>query len=329
MGTIYQLTFFLALGLLAIQITIFVFAVSLLGRAMEAAAKNEKEKLLERKENNEEAMAKIKKKIEEAEGQIPKGLTHELRKLERKDEKFEKEVSRIRKAPALLTVKGGVVPPGASLLGALAFICVAWYLYTIENLAGLIPLVIWIVGLAAIGYSIFRICCSLKVIENVAITSEEAALKRTVEAYKVAQKELEEEKKPKLGLNFEGARPPFRIEVGSQITLRFGLYLTQGDLARKPHVYFFAPSSFVFPGKKTWLQDADVTQVGGHITAVFQLEECRKGVTPLEDLTIKAPPVEGKFPFWYKITCEGFDSGLEKFAVIVKKSKTPVKQETS
>ena len=68
MGVIYQLTFFLALGLLAIVVTIFVFAVSLLGRAMESARESEKEKTKERRTNNAKEMAAIKKEIEEAEG---------------------------------------------------------------------------------------------------------------------------------------------------------------------------------------------------------------------------------------------------------------------
>ena len=38
-GVVYQLTFFLALGLLAIVITIFVFAVSQVGRATESASR--------------------------------------------------------------------------------------------------------------------------------------------------------------------------------------------------------------------------------------------------------------------------------------------------
>jgi uncharacterized membrane protein YhiD involved in acid resistance len=62
MGVIYQFTFFLALGLLAIVITVFVFAVSLLGRAMEAAVRSENEKLAERKKNNAKEMASIKKR---------------------------------------------------------------------------------------------------------------------------------------------------------------------------------------------------------------------------------------------------------------------------
>lgn len=161
--------------MLAIVITIFVFAVSLLGRAMEAAATSERGKLTERKENNTKEMAAIRKEIEEAEasGQIPKGLTRKLEKLEKRDREFDKELSIIRKAPELLTVKGGVVPSASWLLGALILSAGAWYLSTIQIFVW-IPVLIWVLGLAAIAYSVIRIYRCLKVIESVAVTSEEA-----------------------------------------------------------------------------------------------------------------------------------------------------------
>lgn len=49
MGVVYQLTFFLALGLLAIVITIFVFAVAQLGRATEVSSKQQQDILLKQK----------------------------------------------------------------------------------------------------------------------------------------------------------------------------------------------------------------------------------------------------------------------------------------
>lgn len=49
MGVVYQLTFFLALGLLATVITIFVFAASQIGRATESASKEQQDILLEQK----------------------------------------------------------------------------------------------------------------------------------------------------------------------------------------------------------------------------------------------------------------------------------------
>ena len=318
-GTIYQLTFFFAVALLAIVITIFVFAVSLLGRAIEAAARSETDKLAERKANNIEEMASIRKEIEEAEasGQIPKGLTRKLDKLEKNDKKFEKELGKIRKAPESLTVRGGVFYPCAFLIAALVLCGVAFYLSNVENIKWTIPLFIWILSLAAVGYSIYRICKSLRVIQSVAIPSEETAFKRETQAFKAALKEIEEEKKPKLVLWFIDTQPPFHVKTGAQMTINFGLQLTQGDLARKPIVYFFAPSGFDFPGNKTWIQHKDVSTVGGYITISVEFDECRLGMGLTKEVAVKVSPKTGAVSLWYKINCEGFDSGLKECKFVI------------
>jgi hypothetical protein len=336
MGVVYQLTFFLALGLLAIVVAVFVFAVSLLGRALEAAAKSEREKLAERRKNNERAMAAIRRKIREAErkGQVSKGLIRqlqrELKKLGKGDKKDEKELGKIRRAPKLLTVKGLVVPVGVSLLVALIFNGVAWYFWYLSTLdvfwdiylpfgffIRIEPVFIWIVSLAAILYSIFWIYLSLKVVESVAITSEEAALRKTVEAFKIAQKELEKEKKPELTLEFGGDQPPFHIKSGSQKTIVTELGLVRGDVAKRPEVYFLAPPGFNFPKRKTWVQAEEKETVGGYLTTQFELEDFKRGVTQRKKIIIKAPSSSGKFTFYYRITAEGFDSSYEEFEVVV------------
>lgn len=108
MDIIYEASFFLALGLLAIEITIFVFAVSLLGRAMEAAVAREKDKLSDNQRSNTEELTTIRKEIEEGEvsGHIPSGLTRKLRRLEKRERNFRKELQQIRLAPTLLTGHG-------------------------------------------------------------------------------------------------------------------------------------------------------------------------------------------------------------------------------
>lgn len=320
MGSIYELTFFLALGLLAIVITIFVFAVSLLGRAIEAAAISEKESLARRKESNRKEMVTIRKEIQKAEteGQIPKGLTRKLKKLEKKDKKFEKEQSKIRKAPESLAVRGGVFYPCAFLIAALALNAGASYLSNTQNIHWAIAFSLWILSLAAVGYGIYRICKSLKVIQSVAVPSEEVVFKRETEAFKSALKEIEEGKKPKFELEFREEKPPFHVKAELQMTIKFALSLTQGDLARKPIVYFFAPSGFAFPGSQTWVQSKYVEEViRGHITTQWEFDEIRTGITPVGELTLKVPSNKDEFTLRYRLTCEGFASGIKEFKVIV------------
>ena len=320
MGIAYQLTFFLALTLLAIVITIFVFAVSLLGRAVEVASREQEKTTREQKDATEREIAEMQKQVsalvkKKRIGQELRELEKRLKQLRKQDKNFEKKLSRIGRAPELLRVKGAVIHPSICLGIALILTGVAWHLSIIGIPTA--PVIIWGLGLAAIGYSIYRIYCSLKTVESVAITSEEAALKRTVEAYKISHKELEEERKPKLVLIFRNGNPPFHIGTGEELAIKFSLSLIQGDIARKPIVYFFAPPGFDFPGRHTWLQDEYVTTVGGHITTELKLEDCRRGISPLRIITLKATSDKGSFSLRYKLTCEGFDSDFEKFEVIV------------
>jgi hypothetical protein len=323
MGTIYEWTFFLALGLLAIVITVFVFAVSLLGRALEAAAESEKKKLGERRDKNAREMAAIRRKISKAErkGQVSKGLIRklqkELKKLEERDEKDEKELGKIRKAPKLLTVKGGVVPCGGCLLAALVLSGSAWYVSDIQIFDGVIPVLIWIPGLAAVGYTISRIYQCLKVIEGVAITSEEAALKRTVEAFKIAQKELEEEKKPGLELEFKGKEFPLHVKADSEVKLPLELFIHKGEFAEDVAVHICAPPGFSFPKEDTYTLDSDYDYPNYICLGWILTSRLIGGLQMARTITIKSPPSKGSFKIVYYIFCRGFRSKATEREVIV------------
>jgi ABC-type multidrug transport system fused ATPase/permease subunit len=318
---IYQLTFFLALGLLAIVITVYVFAVSLLGRAMEDAVRSENEKLAERKKNNAKEMASIKKEIEEAEdsGQIPKGLIKKLKKLEKKDNKFDKELAKIRKAPKLLTVNGGVIPPGIPLLVAIIFSGIAgyfWYLYTIDIFIWIDPVFFWIVSLVAIIYSIFRIYCSLKVIESVAITSEEAALKKTVEAFKIAQEELEDERRPELSLKLKDKKFPLQAKANSEMPLRFELSLSKGDFAEDIDIHICLPPGFGFPNRDTYTLGID-HDYPDYIVTTWEIPKVIKGLAYPKAIDIKTPPTAGSYNIVFYKRCKGLAADPVEEEIIV------------
>ena len=318
MGSIYQLTFFLALGLLAIVITIFVFAVSLLGRAMEAAATSEKQKLAERKKHNAEEMRAIKKEIEKAEasGQIPRGLRRKLDKLERRDSKFGKELSQIRKPPKLLTVRGGIVPCGVLLLAALVLTGLAWYLSAVENLIWMIHVFIWIPGLEAIGYTVSRIYQCLRVIESVAVPSEEAALAKETEAVKTALREFEEEKRPELELSFKDAQPPFHVKAESEILIEFSIMLSRGDVGRKAEIYFAAPPGFEFPDSPKKLPPLG-EEYANYVCTGIECANITKGIYTLGEVKLKAPSQPKHYTLYYYLFCEGFSSEPKELDVVV------------
>jgi hypothetical protein len=318
MGTIYQLTFFLALGLLAIVIAVFVFAVSLLGRAMETAARDEQAKLAERKDRNAEAIVAIKEDIAEIESgnKIPKRLTRQLKKLQSQNDKFEKELGKIRKAPDSLTASGGVFHPCAFLLIALVLSSIAWYLSTIANVEWMIPLFIWILSLVAIGYSTYRICISLNVIQDVAITSEEAWIKKTVEAFKIAEKELEDERKPQLELYFPDEQPPFHIEAQSEIRINYNLRITRGNIAKNVSIAFWLQPKLEFVDTVKPLP-APYSPYKDYASAIFSVLDIRASMGRNLHLKVKAPSETGNYIIAYKLYFDGYYSDFKEFKLIV------------
>ncbi len=320
MDVIYQLTFFLALAVLAILVTIFVFAVSLLGRALERASK-EKEKTLEaQKEATEKEIAGIQKQISKLlkKEHIKKELGElekKLRQLRKQGEEFEKKISKIGKAPELLTVRGGVIPPARILAIALILCGVALVLYESQIV---IANLLWVLGLAAIFYSVWCIYQSLKVIESVAITSEEAALVREVQALKTAFREYDEEKKPELILVWKKQQPPFHTKADSTKKLLFGLYLTRGDVADDADVMLYAPPGFSFPDRSSITQEADHPIAPEFVSAcVYYGAPIIRGGTVAQEVNIKAPTAVGKFEAYYRVSCRGFCGEYKKFEIVV------------
>ena len=315
-GIMYQATFFLAIATLAILVTIFVFSSSLLGRAIERAAQDQKKLREEQEQSYNERIKEAQVELKKAEKTgDPQKAQKALRDLVKEKEEFEKKSKAIEKGYSVFTTRRGVAHPGLLLFLSLILSAVAW------GFSGgswqWLTFYLWGAALLAMGWGGYRLYFSLKKIEEVAITSEEAALKREAEAFELALTEYEEKRKPKLALIFRDEQPPFYIKSGEELIIKFGLALTQGDIAKKPAVYFLAPPGFDFPGRKTRLQSQDRKTVGGYITTEFEYEDRRKGKSITKRISIKAPSDTGRFSLWYRLICEGFDSGYKEFEVVV------------
>ena len=90
MESVYQLIFFLAIALLAIATTVFVLAVSLLGRAVRLSVEEQTEAEERRKKDTENEIKKIQENLDQAksQGRLNVGdLTKNLNDLERKETK--------------------------------------------------------------------------------------------------------------------------------------------------------------------------------------------------------------------------------------------------
>ncbi len=320
MGVIYQLTFFLALGLLAIVITIFVFAVAQLGRAIEMSSKQQQDVLLKQKEAKTKQIEKIEKRVAKAKktGDLDETkLLQDLQGLREESAKYGTELEYIEEKLERLQVKGGVLRPGAFFVTTLILSGLAIFLAEGQNHIA-IPL--WGISIAALCYGGWEVYKNLKVIEEVTITSQEA-VEKLPEAVKAALRELEEEKKPELELIFRDEQPPLVVEAESETSIAFNVGLSKGNVARNTEFFIIAPPGFEFP------DSAKGPGLSGtyrnYVSAMVELGDIRTPLKKRRSVKLKAPSKPNRYTAAYRLICDGFDSGFIEFEIIVKETELP------
>ncbi|MBA7584448.1 hypothetical protein ES708_26403 [subsurface metagenome] len=313
MDSIYQLTFFLSLALLAIVITVFVLAVSLLGRAVKLSTEEQirAEEMLKKDTQNEIKKMEGKLKKAKAKGRIDIGdLTKSLNDLQSRDSRHKWKLRWVRIKPKLLTANGGALIPGALFLIAVIFSGLA---LNQPGATATASLYMWI-SLVALGIGLCFVCLTLKVIQGVAITSEETAFVRQKEMFKSALIEFEEEKKLLLQLVFEDMQPPFHVKANSEMSLVFLVEIIQGSIARNTKVYFFAPPGFEFIDS---IKGPTSSRYPNYVSTVFKTGDILSPLRKRKTIKIKAPSKKDNYVAAYGVVCEGFHTGLEEFTIVV------------
>ncbi len=313
---VYQVTSFLAIALLAIVVAIFVLASSLLGLAVESAAKEENDRRAAQD-------SEIEKQVEQAKTDLDKAAegtgefeqaAKTLRNLIDKKKRFEKETKHIRRGYEVFKTKGGVLYPGIPLLLSVVLSALAWGFSTGAYQS--VSPYLWGFGVAALGFSLYRIYFGLTKIEKVAVTSEQAALARMTRALGTALEKHDEAVKPELRFVFGGRKPPFHCKKESTLDIEFDVALVKGDIVERAEVMFFAPQGFSFPGRETWSQDAEF-EIASACTYKQIVPNILPGVTRATIFKLKAPAQTGTFTLGYSIHYAGWKGKVQKFEVVV------------
>tara|TARA_B100000315_G_scaffold225209_1_gene231287 strand:- start:45 stop:479 length:435 start_codon:yes stop_codon:yes gene_type:complete len=137
MAAVYELTFFLALGLLAITITVFVLAVSQRGKPIESAPQQQQEILSRQTITKKGQIQRIEGQLEQAKkvGQIDEPeLLKELQQTKDKIDGYDAELRHIQQRISLILRKATVIYPGASFIAALSLSMVTTGLVEAQNL---------------------------------------------------------------------------------------------------------------------------------------------------------------------------------------------------
>lgn len=315
MVTVYQLIFFFSIGLIAIVVTLFVLAVSLLGRAIALSTQEQIRTEEKRREDTENETRKIQEKLEQVKhsGQLNvEDLYRDLKDLASKIKKHNRKLRWIRLKPKFLTASWGVLVPGAFFLISAIISILA--LYRGGSNPATAPYM-WI-SITTLGIGICFICLTLKVVEGVAKTSEETAFQRETEVLKTSLREFEEERKPILEISFEDEQPPFHVKPESDMSLMFRITLQQGFVGRNVVAYFFAPPEFVFVDSPRGPQLTG--KLAKYVSTQFELGEMRRPVMLRRVLKLKVPSEPDKYPLLCRLVCEGFYSDVQKFEIVVK-----------
>lgn len=316
MGTIYEVTTYFILTFMAVVITVYILGVSLLGRTIKLS---QEEKEFRERENIEQFNKSLNDLNDEAKKTEGGNLLLIKKKIEAVEDTIrdsEQAIKKIQQGPKFLKVSGGVCIPFCLLFISLILIIFAIFLETNNyHKSSCLPFIFWIGAVILILYTIYHEYKILKVIQSSAIQTEDIYFKTTVAAFEKALHHHEISKKPII--RFDLSEPPIYYS-GTTDKLHFYLSLDHGDIAIKPAVMFFvAPNTITFPKKHTWYQSSFVAKIGDFLSTKVEFNDLVQGINAPRSLTLKIPVDTGKYELYYKITCPGFDSGLEKLIIEV------------
>jgi hypothetical protein len=170
------------------------------------------------------------------------------------------------------------------------------------------------VSALALGWACFRIYRSLKVIQEVAVTTEEAQFKREAEALETALERQEEKKRPKLEVKSIKPKSPIKLKPSEEKTIEIKVNLIQGDVGKAVEVYFFSREGVDFPESATWCQSESSARPEA-ITTKVALGDIRRGIFHPFDIIIKAPPKARHCTVEYRLICDGFRGDIKKFDI--------------
>lgn len=298
MDIVFEALYFVAIGLLAIIITVFVLAVSLLGRAVKLSLEDQEKAENNRKADTERTRAELKGKLDQA-TYDRESLEKSLKEYKKKVEKHDRTLRWIRWKPNFLKANWGVFVPGLFFIIVIGIS--AFARYQLGQLNTDFQYLYFGLSLFALSVGIVFICLTLKVIEGVAITSEETASVRQKEIYKAAMIELEELKRPYLDIQFRGIKFPLKLKINTECELQAIVRLLKGEIAENIETHIGLPIEFKF------IEEEQYTYPDFPRMQFIKFEEpdLKKGLQYERKFKIKTPDKVGVYKLICFMYCKG------------------------
>jgi len=320
MDNLANAVIFLVLTLLAIVVAIFVLAASFLGRALEQsriekkeAAELEKKLADERDSKLDEVMIEVQKRLKGVEAaEAIEALEKELAQYKRQKKESRKKLkSAVRryKRYTMLTVPNGVVPTSVLLLISLVLAAIT-QLFTTS--IGYAPLGVAVIILS---WACFRIYKSLIVVQEIAVTAEEAQFQREAGTLLAALDMHEEKKRPGFEIEFTDPKQPISLKCSQEGVIKFSISLDHGEIARQAELWISVPNKFELTESDARFSD----KYPDRLMTMIELGDMKRGLFYRRRISIKTPAEAGEYTFGYFFNCEGHYGNWKYFPVKVVK----------
>lgn len=322
MGFFSDAMLFLSLTLLTIIITIFVIAVSFLGRAIDKAKKEEeilnKKQVENRNKLIHEAQDGLNRAKASNEGENE--AIEKLESLKRNRRKFGRDLKKVADSYRLLTVKRGVVCPGSALLLSTILSAIAKYLTTLSGKPALVaPAVLLFMAAIGIVWASYRIFKTLLVVQSVAVAPEDMLLNQMADALTLAMKRHADSLLPKIELKFVKPEPPFIFDPTSEHKLEYSVENASSTTANDINIDFVAPDGLEFPGSDCWHRPAYISYPDA-LSTRQKIPVLKGSFQKPMSVNMKTPSKEGKYLLVCLFACDGFASGFKEYLVTVRKT---------
>jgi ABC-type multidrug transport system fused ATPase/permease subunit len=315
-GIPFAITSTIGITLLSVIVPFFIFAVTLLGNAIERAKEEESKTKEQERKDFEIKINDIENKIKAAkETGDSSELEKQLEELKKNKKKFNVQLKNIQRKYSLLKFKESVVFPGGFFILSILLNEVA----KIYEKSTTIGIYLWLLAVIAIAVGIYRLCQALILVQEVGIASEELQIKKFAQAIKIALVAHEKEKEEELSIEFREINFPYTCTANYELEINFRVKLKKGKIARKVEVWIYIPNGFVLvsPSEdKSWRQGNDFV-VPNIRTVKINLSDISIGPYTPGSLKVRVPNVAGEYFLMYSLRAEGYSGSREQVKIIV------------
>jgi hypothetical protein len=310
----------IALALIAIAPTVFIFSVTLLGTAIENSEQEEKKARDNDKKNLKNEIDDIEKSINSArKNGDTKSLTNQLETLKAKQAKSEANINDIKVKYQRINLNNSVLYPCVALL--LVFLANV-LIVIFKNQPLFVKLLLILSDILLVLYGMIKIYRSLELVQKIsANTKESEKYSKLKDIIRLALDEHDEQiqqaNSEEVSLKFIDKAFPLNTTPNTDLEIKFHVKLERGNIIDNVDAWFFIADGFeLLNPTKFWKQNSnyDLPNVR---TVKIPIGKLNKDLVSPGTLKLKTPTNPGKYILRYKVYGDGFAGSQNDLSILV------------